>query len=108
MVRVRRSDEALRPLLSPEAQYFLRTNLALQMQTARLALLKGEDEVFRQSLDDAEAWLRRYFDDEDQAVTAAIATIGEIRRSEVSTELPDVSGSLRLFRQQRQLAEETE
>ncbi len=106
VVRVRRSDEALKPLLSPDAQYFLRTNLGLQMQTARLALLKGEDEVFRQSLDDAEAWLRRYFDNEDQAVMAAIATIAEIRASDISAELPDISGSLRLFRQQRRLAEE--
>ena len=38
-----RADEAMRPLIAPEAQYFLRANLALQLQAARLALLRGEE-----------------------------------------------------------------
>lgn len=109
VVRVRRSDEQLRPLLSPDAQYFLRTNISLQLQAARLALLKGEVAIFRQSLDDAEAWLLRYFDSGDQAVIAAIATINEIRGSDItSDEMPDISASLRLFRQQQTIAESDE
>ena len=57
IVSVRRADEAMQPMIAPEAQYFLRANLALQLQAARLALLRGEEVVFRQSLDDADDWL---------------------------------------------------
>jgi uroporphyrin-3 C-methyltransferase len=109
LVTVRRSEERLEPLLSPEANYFLRTNIQLQLQTARLALLQREPAIFRQSLDDVEGWLRRYFDTDDKAVSGAIETVAEIRDSEITREaLPDVSGSLRAFRQQRARTEGAE
>ncbi len=104
MVSVRRTDEQLEPLLSPEAQYFLRTNIALQLQTARLALLQGEGTIFRQSLADARAWLERYFDTDTKAVSGTMETIRELEDSTVSAELPDISSSLRLFRQQQAVA----
>lgn len=105
MVSVRRTNEQLEPLLSPEAQYFLRTNIALQLQTARLALLQGEGAIFRQSLEDARSWLERYFDGDTRAVSGAVETIAELADSPVAAELPDISASLRLFRQRQALAQ---
>lgn len=105
MVSVRRTNEQLEPLLSPEAQYFLRTNIALQLQTARLALLQGEGAIFRQSLEDARSWLERYFDREAKAVSGTVETIAELADSPVAAELPDISASLRLFRQRQALAQ---
>ncbi|HEX7719926.1 MAG TPA: uroporphyrinogen-III C-methyltransferase, partial [Woeseiaceae bacterium] len=104
VVSVRRTDEAVQPLLSPDARYFLRANLALQMQTARLAMLRGEQEVFEQSLTDAEDWLRQYYDRDSSAVQSALATITDIRNQYPSTDLPDISESLHLLRQYRALA----
>ncbi len=101
VVSVRRTDEAVQPLLSPDARYFLRANLALQMQTARLAMLRGEQAVFEQSLADAEDWLREYFDRDSAAVQSALATVADIRNQYTTTDLPDISGSLRLLRQYR-------
>ncbi len=109
LITVRRTDERLEPLLSPEAEYFLRTNIQLQLQTARLALLQGEPAVFRQSLEDVEAWLRRYFDADDKAVSGALETVAEIRASRVAgAGMPDVSGSLRALRERRAVAEGAE
>jgi len=99
LVTVRRSDETIRPLMAPEAAYFLRANLALQLQAARLGLLRGEQTIFRQSLDDALAWLREYYDVESAPVKSAILTITEIRNSAFTAALPDISGSLRLLRE---------
>jgi uroporphyrin-3 C-methyltransferase len=103
IVSVRRTDEELTPLLSPEAAYFLRANLALKCQTARLALLRGEPGVFRQSLDDAADWLREYYDADSSAVASALTTISELQDENVSVTPPDISGSLRLLRQYRTL-----
>jgi uroporphyrin-3 C-methyltransferase len=86
------------PLISPEAEYFLRTNLTLQLQTARLSLLRGEQAIFEQSLDDATAWLALYFDPESAAVDGATRTISEIRDGMISAAPPDISESLRLLR----------
>lgn len=99
VVSVRRTDEEVRPLLAPEAQYFLRANLSLQFQAARLALLRSERALFEQSLDDAAEWLSRYYDADSTAVQSALETISEVRRSAFPGDLPDISGSLRLLRE---------
>ena len=56
LVKVTPPDQARMPLISPAAEYFLRTNLTLKLQAARLALLRGQQTIFEQSLDDATAW----------------------------------------------------
>ena len=99
VVSVRRTDEAVQPLIAPEAQFFLRANLSLQLQAARLALLRSEQAIFQQSLDDASTWLNDYYDRESAPVRSALATIAEIRSSSFNVSLPDISGSLRLLRQ---------
>lgn len=102
IVTVRRTDEAVTPLISPEAAWFLRANLALRLQTARLALLRGEQEIFEQSLADAAAWLRDYYDTDSQAVRSAVETLSGLRAAEFTVTPPDISGSLRLLREFRQ------
>jgi uncharacterized protein HemX len=105
IVSVRRADEAMQPLIAPEAQYFLRANLALQLQAARLALLRNEESVFHQSLDDAESWLAEYYDPGSAGVQSARETIGEIRDGVFTVTMPDISLSLRLLRQFNSLAD---
>ena len=94
-----------RPLLTPGAEPLLRGNLALQLQAARLALLRGEQELFRQSLDDADAWLGRYFDTSEASVTGMRETLREIRDEYQRVTPPDISGSLRALRQYRALTD---
>lgn len=101
MVSIRRTDESVRPLIAPEAQFFLRANLALQFQTARIALLRGEQALFDQSLDDAASWLNSYYDAESAPVRSALQTISEMRQSVTHVAFPDLSESLRLLREYR-------
>lgn len=105
LVKVTPADRAEMPLVAPEAEYFLRTNLTLQLQAARIALLRGEQAVFEQSLDDATAWLHEHFDRQSAPVTSALQTITEIRQGMVTVEAPDISQSLKLLRQYKALAE---
>ena len=105
LVKVTGPDQTAIPLLTPDAVYFLRTNLTLQLQAARLALLRGEQAVFQQSLDDAAAWLEQYFDAESAQVGSALETIDEIRGGMHAVTTPDISQSLRLLRQYNTLVE---
>jgi uncharacterized protein HemX len=105
LVRVSGPDESAMPLLTPDAIYFLRTNLTLQLQAARLALLRGEQAVFQQSLDDAAAWLELYFDADSAQVGGALQTIAEIRAGVFDVAAPDISESLRLLRQFKTIGE---
>lgn len=105
LVKVTPPDRAKLAQLSPDAEFFLRNNIALQLQSARLALLRGEQAIFEQTLDDTSALLSEYFDAESAAVTGALETIAEIRSHVFTTATPDISESLRLLRQFRTLNE---
>lgn len=102
IVTVRRTDDPVTPLMAPDAAYFLRANLALRLQTARLALLRGEQQVFEQSLNDAAEWLRDYYDAESQAVQSALETLSDLRAADLTVTPPDISESLRLLREFQQ------
>ncbi len=105
LVKVTPPDEATRALLTPDTAQLIRANLALQLQAARLALLRGEQAIFEQSLDDADALLEHYFDTSRAPVDSARQTIAEIRDGMFAVTPPDISESLRLIRQFRVLAE---
>jgi len=105
LVKVTPPDEATKALLTPDTAQLVRSNLALQLQAARLALLRGEQAIFEQGLDDADALLTQYFDVGSAQVISAQQTITEIRDSMIAVTPPDISGSLRLIRQFRTLSE---
>ena len=108
LVRHSKPGDSTLPLMTPEAEYFLRTNLKLQFQAARLALLQGEQGVFEQSLDDSLVWLGDYFDVDNAQVASAVDTVAEVRNGSVAVAKPDISQSLRLLRQYRTLTEPTQ
>ena len=105
MVTVTPPEQARLIRLSPDAEFFLRNNIALQLQSARLALLRGEQAVFEQTLDDTSALLTEYFDADSASVAGALETIAEIRSHVFTAATPDISESLRLLRQFRTLNE---
>jgi len=108
LVKVTPPDQVNLALVSPDAEHFLRNNLALQLQSARLALLRGEQAIFEQTLDDTSALLNSYFDTGSAQVNSAQLTISEIRGSVFVIDAPDISESLRLLRQYSTLSETVE
>lgn len=70
MVSVRRDDSPVSPQLSPEEGFFLRRNLEVQIENARMALLRRERGLYRDHLDSAASWLGAWFDDTDPAVAS--------------------------------------
>ena len=104
-VKVTRPGDEETPLLLPGTEPLIRANLVLQLQAARLALLRGEQSIFDQSLEDADVWLDTYFDIDSLQVQSARTTLDEIRSIVVATELPDISEPLTLLRQYEALSE---
>lgn len=108
LVKVTPPEQAKLALLSPDAAYFLHNNIALQLQSARLALLRGEQAIFEQTLDDTSSLLSDYFDGDSAQVVSAQQTIAEIRNTVFTTAVPDISESLQLLRQFRTMGETSE
>ncbi len=95
MLVIRRNDRPMAPLLAPEQIYFLKQNLQLQLEVARLALLRRDQELFNQSLEHADNWLAEYFDPKQEKIQGLRKEIEALRQLELRPQLPDISGSLR-------------
>lgn len=98
MVTIRRADGTQRALLPPEQVYFLTQNLILELQSARLALLEGNSEVYRASLSAAVDWLQQYYATGDPAVAAMIDRLRQMQNIKLDWQAPDISGSLTALR----------
>lgn len=99
MLTIRRSGSgSITPLMPPDQAFFLRQNLKLKLQTAKLALLRHNPQTYRASLSSARQWLRRFFNTDNAAVTAAIETLGQMKKIPIAWEPPDISGSLTALR----------
>ncbi len=100
LVVVRR-DDPVPPLVSPEQGWFLRENVRLQLQVARLALLEEDADTWRESLLQAQAWLQRHFDADDAQVREAADALGALVEKRVSADMPDLDDLLPRMRPER-------
>ena len=72
-------------------------SLDVDLQIARLAVIRNEGELYRTAIDSVDDRLRAYFDTDSAEVGSIIETLDELRQAELPEELPDVSTSLRLL-----------
>lgn len=93
LIRIQRFDQADQPLLAPGQSFFLRENLKLRLLNARLALLARDHGTFRNELKTAQAWLKRYFADDDKAVKAALTNLQQLLATDFSIALPTLNDS---------------
>jgi uroporphyrin-3 C-methyltransferase len=94
IVSVRRTDAPSPTLLTEESAELLLRSLELELQMARIALLRSEPTLYRTSLAAARRNVEQYFDGDAPAVTAALATLDELERAPLPDSRPDVSAPL--------------
>jgi uroporphyrin-3 C-methyltransferase len=102
LVVISHNDKPVEALLPPQQAVNLQHNIQLQLENARLAVLKGESQVWQNSLSHAHSWLFDYFDVELPSVKSAIALLDELKKVDVAPEMPDISASLRMLQKQRE------
>ncbi|GLX78429.1 hypothetical protein tinsulaeT_17690 [Thalassotalea insulae] len=61
-ITVRRRTGQVEPLMAPEQQQHLKENLALKLQQLQWAASKENTPLYQQYMDEAQLWLREYFD----------------------------------------------
>ncbi len=90
---VRRIDEPAVPLLRPEDMQLIRQNLQLQLEQAKLALLRGQQTVWQQSLASVQGLLLQYAagDSQGQQILASIETLQALN---IRPAVPALSNSL--------------
>ena len=98
MISIERSDASASPALTVRERALIRGQFVLELEMARLGLLRDQPQVFRASLEAARDLLVRHFDDTEPAVQSAAVLIGEMLQLEVEPGRPDVGQSLSLLR----------
>lgn len=97
VISVKRSDATVTPLRSPAEESMLIRILDMELQIARLSLIRGESALYRQSLESATGRLTRYFDMDAAQVRATLTRLEELTVADLPEALPDISGSLALL-----------
>ncbi|WP_372995261.1 uroporphyrinogen-III C-methyltransferase [Marinobacter sp.] len=99
VVVVRRMDEPVKPLLSPDQSAYARLNLQLMLEEAEMAVLRGNQPLYERALTKARTTIDDWYDASNARVTALTETLSELAQKNVDPELPDISQSLDLLKE---------
>lgn len=102
LFQVRHTDHTIVPMLSSAQESLVAAVLSLRLDTARAALIQRNQAAFIAALQSASAWLSRYYEPDDAAVSATRTEIAKLEKLTLSPKLPRVSRSLEVFRQIQQ------
>jgi uroporphyrin-3 C-methyltransferase len=73
----------------------VRQNLRMLLEQSQVALLSGNQLLYRESLERARHWVAEFFEADESAARALDRDIADMAQQAVSVELPDLSRSLR-------------
>jgi len=103
---IRHRDKPVTAMLAPEQQFFVYQNIELQLEAARLAMLRGDQVLFDNSLNMTVQWLKDFFDNEANATTALVSEVEKLKKIDVNPALPDISKSLMALRERLKAAKQ--
>jgi len=98
LVVVRRRDNPVDPLLSPEQEKLLRLQLGVIFKQSQLALLGEQQQVYEASLAEAIALTKNYFEVNDLAAQSLIEQLTWLQQQPVVQVRPDISEGLDALR----------
>ena len=98
LFQVRKLSDPEVMLLAPAQSYFLRENLKLRLLNARLQVIARNESGFQQDVQASKRLLSQYFDQQQKNVQTAMQLLDQLRQSEVSVALPNLSESLNAVR----------
>lgn len=91
LVVIRNHETPVQPLLSPEQRFFLVENLRLQIEQARLAMLTGNEKVYKERIETVMRWIGQHFDQESSITKAMLGSLQQLSTVAIAPELPDIS-----------------
>ncbi len=89
------AENDVKPLLAGQSLGQVRLALSLAIEQAQWAVLNGNTDVYRQSLEQARALLQDHFSEENGQARGLRERIGALRERQVAVELPDLAPALK-------------
>ena len=101
LVTVRRRVPEDQSMLSLDDKDYLRQGLWLQLESARLALMRNDSSVYSNSLDRVHDTVSRFFKNGSSQVQAMLLVVTDLKQVDVAPQMPDISGPWTQLRQLR-------
>tara|TARA_B110000858_G_scaffold198538_1_gene266497 strand:- start:16196 stop:17311 length:1116 start_codon:yes stop_codon:yes gene_type:complete len=95
----RKWEETPEAMLAPEQDDFIKQNLRLILEQARLALLMRDNSVYQQAMVKTQDWFQRYAVTDSIQGRALMSEIDQLRAIDIDPLLPALSESLSLINQ---------
>jgi len=94
LVIIRRNNQLENGLLSIEQRSLIADILRLKLENTKTLLLARKTTLFHQELKDIQAWLERYYDQQDSLVSSLMVELKNMQQIQLIPTIPDMSQSL--------------
>ena len=91
---IRRRDVPMQALIDPQWEGLVRQNLRMLLEQAQVALLSGNQTLYRESLERAQHWVGEFFDSDGVAAKAMSREIDRLAEVDIAASVPDISRSI--------------
>ncbi|WP_028885040.1 uroporphyrinogen-III C-methyltransferase [Teredinibacter turnerae] len=95
-ININNHAEKPAPLMSAESAQYLQQNVRLMLERAQLALLREQQSIYTNSLEQAEGYLAQFYP-ASAPVERYRQELSALAERDIVVELPDISGSLELL-----------
>ncbi|MFK8048669.1 MAG: uroporphyrinogen-III C-methyltransferase [Halioglobus sp.] len=92
---IRRREVPYEALMDPQWEGMIRQNMRMLLEQAQVALLSGNQVLFRESLERAGHWVQQFFEVDQSGSEAVARALTDLRQQTIAIDIPDVSRSLR-------------
>lgn len=107
-VQRQRLDRPVEGVLTKEQAEAIRQVLQLKLESAKLAAFRGEADLYRRFLEEAELWIKAYFNTRSSNVVAFLSELDRLQREPVAPEIPEIGRAHILLQKLPQLRLELE
>ncbi len=101
LVEIRDHQAPIQPMLAPKERFFLIENVRLQLEQARLAMLVGQAEVYKERINTAIEWIGKHFDNEAKITKATLENLNKLLNESIAPPLPDIAYTYRALQKYR-------
>lgn len=107
IVTIKHSDKPIKEILTQEQAEFIREQLKIKLEMAKMALVQQNDALYQAALTDIKAEINQHFTANDNA-KSFISEVSRLQAIKLRSQLPDISLSLKMLRDVTKLRIETD
>ncbi|MET1254992.1 uroporphyrinogen-III C-methyltransferase [Aliikangiella maris] len=93
-IEIKEHGQPVIPLMTPKQRANLNANIQLALQQAQIYMLRGEQKLYEQHLQNAQQWIKTYFVDsptapsENLSISQLLDTLSQLQQTPINIDLP--------------------